>query len=1380
MFERLTLNNRRITAQFQRLILLSCFALASFVQADDVYVPPALEDWKDWVLAEHPDIQCPINDTRRERMSCIWISRLVVKTHSNQSIEFSIHGTAYADGELTLPHGDALPHTVRLNNRPAEVGSTGRNKRPVLHLPKGAFNISGQLNYERLPRSINIPAATAIVHLELDGIRVERPRIENRKLWLREQSVESARRDALTIDVFRKFIDDIPQRIETRLRLTVAGNNRVISLGNPLPEGFSSVKVTSQLPVQIDADGLYRVQVSRGEHWLDILAIGEGITNEFEMTTGGSNWPTSEIWAIETVAQHRTVDVEGVEAIDPNIVESPFGRVNTYLLRVGEQLRLANEMRGDPNPETPRVYVNRILWLASDGSHMIVNDELSVHSKSELRLNANYELGSVHVDDIPRLITYLDGEQGTQPGVTLHPDPDHAKINALSQLGKQREFSAVGWQTDAERLYARLSLPPGWKLLWTTGIDKVNESWLSSWWNLWDIFLCVLLVVVVYRLAGVVLASLVTVSLLLSYQDFAWTAFGWLILALIGLLLTATKSERFRRYENIVYWMVLLPVALASIYFASVNLRQAVYPQLEPPNAERPHLEREEELADGEVETIIVTGSFLDEYRDSTTIRRSNFDDMPSPSHAEDIRDDGQQKEPRERPALAIQTGPAFPRWEWNRVMFDWSGPVDIDQKFTITLMPPYITRVVFVLIAVLHLLILAYFVALNSKLGEKLPPKLKRFLPLLTASVIATSSQAEIPDQDMLDELANRLTEIPACVPGCSSLERAEIRMTDVDGLTITLTYPTSERVAVPLPEVRPETALDEVRKRNGLQPVLRKNDESRYVVVEPGNSQVSMHLDLRGLNELNVTFPIEPAVTTTDVCCWSLNESVESRRPSIVLKRPRPEAAPDELDESNYQFAHWLVVSRYLNLDFEPRVRTVVRVRNKLDEALSLEIPTLDGETVLSDHVLVSEGRVVVAIEENEREISWDSVLELEDELQLTSAVDTKWVENWYIRGSDFWRFEASGLTKSQSSDGYFVFKPRLGESLSLNLTQPRVQPGASHTVNRVTAHFAHTNRAYWGYLDIDIAASSTAEFQVELPPDAQLHYFSISSEKQPLESGNVLVFPLQIGEHEYMIHWKGDKSLGIGWRTPEVTLSSAANNVNLAVSLPENRWVLLLGGPAMGSAILFWGVLLVTIAVVLALALLPKFPLRKTDALLLAIGATLANIWALLFVGIWAIGIWWRARMQVDQFNHMQFNGIQIALAGVSLLGILALFFTVFAALWLPANMFIVTDHPSTHERILDWQDSGDLQWFSDIGDTVLPTAWVVSLPFWVYQLAMLAWSLWLAFALVRWSKGTFNTLTAPIPWRKKDQKSTQPDETGIAEEGSGTGEAEPAPA
>jgi hypothetical protein len=58
---------------------------------------------------------------------------------------------------------------------------------------------------------------------------------------------------------------------------------------------------------------------------------------------------------------------------------------------------------------------------------------------------------------------------------------------------------------------------------------------------------------------------------------------------------------------------------------------------------------------------------------------------------------------------------------------------------------------------------------------------------------------------------------------------------------------------------------------------------------------------------------------------------------------------------------------------------------------------------------------------------------------------------------------------------------------------------------------------------------------------------------------------------------------------------------------------------------------------------------------------------------------------------------------------------------------------------------------LRWYVDRTDAVVPYATILSTPLFVYRLAMLAWALWLAAALLRWFQFAADALTAGGAWR-----------------------------
>ena len=59
---------------------------------------------------------------------------------------------------------------------------------------------------------------------------------------------------------------------------------------------------------------------------------------------------------------------------------------------------------------------------------------------------------------------------------------------------------------------------------------------------------------------------------------------------------------------------------------------------------------------------------------------------------------------------------------------------------------------------------------------------------------------------------------------------------------------------------------------------------------------------------------------------------------------------------------------------------------------------------------------------------------------------------------------------------------------------------------------------------------------------------------------------------------------------------------------------------------------------------------------------------------------------------------------------------------------------------------------LRWYLDRAGATLPRPWVLSVPLMVYRLAMLAWALWLAQALLRWLRWGWDCFSGGGLWRR----------------------------
>ena len=74
---------------------------------------------------------------------------------------------------------------------------------------------------------------------------------------------------------------------------------------------------------------------------------------------------------------------------------------------------------------------------------------------------------------------------------------------------------------------------------------------------------------------------------------------------------------------------------------------------------------------------------------------------------------------------------------------------------------------------------------------------------------------------------------------------------------------------------------------------------------------------------------------------------------------------------------------------------------------------------------------------------------------------------------------------------------------------------------------------------------------------------------------------------------------------------------------------------------------------------------------------------------------------------------------------------------------------------------------LHWFADRTTDALPRAGVLSLPLWTYKLAMLAWALWLANALIGWLRWGFDAWSRGGYWRRDKPKPAMPPQLATAE-------------
>jgi hypothetical protein len=85
----------------------------------------------------------------------------------------------------------------------------------------------------------------------------------------------------------------------------------------------------------------------------------------------------------------------------------------------------------------------------------------------------------------------------------------------------------------------------------------------------------------------------------------------------------------------------------------------------------------------------------------------------------------------------------------------------------------------------------------------------------------------------------------------------------------------------------------------------------------------------------------------------------------------------------------------------------------------------------------------------------------------------------------------------------------------------------------------------------------------------------------------------------------------------------------NATTEIMVPESRWILAVGGPPLGPAVLFWSTLVVIVIAAVLLGRTTLAPLGPVQWFLLGIGLTQVDIGAAIVVVGWFLALGWRRR-------------------------------------------------------------------------------------------------------------------------------------------------------
>jgi hypothetical protein len=1364
--------------KYLSLISLLLVSLLTSAQPNIVDAPAQLQKWHGWVLSENPQLNCSRGVAPKSR-NCQWHSPLKIDVSSNK-IRFSQTLVIDNNSWVGLPgSSNAWPDNVQINQQ--SIAVMRKNNQPYVYLSAGNYDLTGDISLKSVPLSLLLPNTSTFIDLSVNGKQILQPRVDNRTLLLNQVRVKPAKAsDSLNVQVYRLIRDGYPLQLDTQIEINVAGDRRIARIGRVLPQGFELSNVQSKLPLRISENGDMEIQLDAGRHIVYLKARFTGKQQQFSMLST-SHWPQQELWSFIPDRRYRIVDVQGTP-IDGNQTGMPqqWKQYSTYLVSAEKGLHIIEKSRGDTQPDTHQLSLQRTLWLDFSGENFITQEKLTGTMGYLDRLSAQqgYQAGRISINQQPTLLTTVNDDQGVEvlPG----------EISVLS-VGQVKDTNLVinPWSVLLNKASMTLHLPPGYSVFAVEGADSVYNDYLSSW-SLWEIFIVILFVVILFKQYGLV-AGLAGLGYSLIVHKIPDAPNIIVLLVILGLHFTVRLlgEHKSKKYAFKVYQLALILMLVSFFPFAVQQARLSIYPQLEKDyqmrsasvtTANAPMYSMQDEVQVME----------MDAQREQLSKRKKLSAKMRSGSNAsvQEVRKYINNYQENE----VVQTGPGLPNWHWNTVSFDMSGPITQGQKVNLYIIKPWMSRLQNLLSVLLFVLLAFLFMrkqGLNiknlntkgadikstdtkeAKLAEESSGKQKGSVTgqhllslgtlaiavLLSVSLFSQHLLANtFPSEGLLEQYYQKLNAPAKCQPDCIAINTLNISGTD-EFIELNMKVVSLVEAPLRLPiDYRTLRSVNiQVDGQNTDKLFNYKN--AAYLLLDEGTHELVIKINVRDLALLDLQFKEVPQITEVSVDAWKVSglDKRSIRNARIQLRKHKKQVVTSTQKRLSTNVIKPLVrVTRVLNLDLQWSVTTTVSRVAPEYGAINLTIPLIDGESVTSAGFKVRERQVLVDMAAGAHSVSWRSDLEKVSALNLVAKESENLFEVWQLIPSLRWNIKYQGINPIKEQGAQLTWFPIANDQLQIIAKKPQPLEGESITLDAVHLTYTPGNRQAKANLLLNLRASKGGDYPLNLPADITLESILLNGQSiiYALENGTVNL-PVKPGNNAFNINWLQSSAVSIVTNTPRLALAGATN-IKITTNMPRKRWVMAVQGPLIGPAVLFWGVLLVILGVGFMLGRQSWSALKSWEWMLLGTGIA-TSFWPItLLVVIWFVVLGKRGQLVNKQTSPRKFQAVQVFIGLLTFLMLFSLIASVANSLTFGSpDMQVVGNGSYAHS----------LHWYQDAVSELLPATSVISVPMWSYQILMLLWSIWLATALIRWLKWGWANFCIDGAWKSAPKKAKE---------------------
>ncbi|MEP7044439.1 MAG: hypothetical protein ABI843_15345 [Dokdonella sp.] len=1372
----------------QRFVSLMLLLSAIAAQAQSA-VPAALEPWRGWVLQGQEYRICPLiagkPGNAQGDFLCAWPGVLSLSAEAGGAAVVQ-HWRVDADSWVPLP-GDAehWPQQVMLDGQPvAVVDHSG----PMVRLVVGSHELRARIPWRERPQTLRVPQTLGLVALNIDGKPIVPAQRDGDELSLGRASIETPEADSIELRVFRRLTDGVPAELTSVIEVYASGQAREEIIGPALPEGFAPLSLVGEWPARLDADGRLRIRVQPGNATLTLEARASAPLTQATARLPAAPWPQQEIWSYAAAPRLRVTSASSALQVDPrqSNVPSDWKALPAFALADGATLTIEERSRGLAADDRNRLSLDREMWLDFDGGGWFARDHVQGEMLQGWRFDAATPFALERADAVG--IAYRDNNEpllvtrGATPALSgvewRTPAVDLAAGLRIERAGAT--LPIAGWQDSFDRVDTILHLPNGYRLLGAPGSDRALGSWISAW-TLLDVFVAAVLTLLAWRLFGAIGGVATAAYLVLGYQETGSPL--WSLLAVIALALIV-RALPIGRLATAVEWLkraALLLFVVVALPFVADQLRYALHPQLENEGgfalggfgAARDNEFGAVSQPQGQVESAVpaaapppalaspapasqAEASVLDDKGGSfkhRAARAAKKTDAPN-DQLETITVTGSNIRRLDlidhySESTVVQTGAGEPGWNLGRrYALSWSGPVLPTQEVHLLIAPPWLVRPLRIVLVALLAWLLARLLlpALRMRIPRTAAGLLMATLGAVSLGAARPAQAQAFPPDSLLSELRTHLTEAAKCAPSCATIAKAAVSA-HADEIRVVLEAHAAERIALPLPFDEKTLGLRSLTIDGVATDAVARHGQALWIALPRGVHRVEL-VFASSADKIALAFPLRPMRAEFIGDGWESSGIADDRPLTETLTLVRARASTDTpAANTAQQFAPFVHVERSVDLGLDWHVRTSVQRLAPNEGGFAVAIPLLAGEHVSTAGLKVENARVTVAIANGAQQADWQSTLDKGETLSLTAPALSDHAEVWRVLVSPTWHVEFSGvpgvsMQSPEEAHDYrnFEFHPLPGEKLNLKITRPAAVQGATRAIDGVRLTHAVGQRATDSTLILNLRASQGGEQAITLPAAAEV--LGVSRDGTTLNlrpQDGKLSLPVVPGTQSFEIRLRENAAAAFSTGTPAITLGLPAANIALALELPQDRWLLATGGPASGPAVLYWSELAVMLLIAFALARTRRTPLKLWQWILLGLGFSMFSWIALLVVAAWLFALDWRARITLT--SARAFNAVQLGLAALTVVALICLLASVQQGLLGTPDMHVAGNGSNAHA----------LRWFADRSTDTLPVAHALSVPLWIYKLAMLAWALWLANALVGWLRGGFAAWTRDGYWR-----------------------------